>query len=205
MKPTPQRILDAAEQLFADNGYQATSLGDVADEVGMRSPSLYNHFKNKEALYHAVVDRLVTQFSQPFDELLASEVSVENVLVWEETMMRQHIANPNLAKLLTHAALSGDQQGPDLLEKIFGPIFESANSQTDVTSSPTSAGFVAQLPELRTLLVMSYVNLIVSYVTLAPLYSRILGKDLMSSESADKQVLLLRELSQSLLLDAGQS
>ena len=48
---TAERILDAAEDLFAEKGYRATSLGDVADRVGIRSPSLYNHFRNKEALY----------------------------------------------------------------------------------------------------------------------------------------------------------
>ncbi len=42
---TSDRILDAAEDIFAEKGYSATSLGDVADRVGIRSPSLYNHFK----------------------------------------------------------------------------------------------------------------------------------------------------------------
>ena len=56
-RTTPDRILDAAEDLFAENGYSATSLADVADRVGIRSPSLYNHFKNKEALYQAVLER----------------------------------------------------------------------------------------------------------------------------------------------------
>ncbi len=37
---TSERILDAAEDLFAEKGYSATSLGDVADRVGIRSPSL---------------------------------------------------------------------------------------------------------------------------------------------------------------------
>ena len=56
---TAERILDAAESLFAEKGYSATSLGDVADRVGIRSPSLYNHFRNKEALYEAVLERLL--------------------------------------------------------------------------------------------------------------------------------------------------
>ena len=64
---TADRILDAAEDLFAEKGFSATSLGDVADRVGIRSPSLYNHFRNKEALYQAVLERLLTDFSAPLE------------------------------------------------------------------------------------------------------------------------------------------
>ncbi len=70
-RSTAERILDAAEDLFAAKGYSATSLGDVADRVGIRSPSLYNHFRNKEALYQAVLERLITEFSQPLQEIAA--------------------------------------------------------------------------------------------------------------------------------------
>ena len=73
---TAERILDAAEDLFAEKGYSATSLGDVADRVGIRSPSLYNHFKNKEALYEAVLERLLVKFSAPLAELESGPVTV---------------------------------------------------------------------------------------------------------------------------------
>ena len=76
---TSDRILDAAEDLFAEKGYSATSLGDVADRVGIRSPSLYNHFKNKEALYEAVLERLLAVFSAPLEELNKRPVTNERV------------------------------------------------------------------------------------------------------------------------------
>ena len=80
---TAERILDAAEDLFAQKGYSATSLGDVADRVGIRSPSLYNHFRNKEALYEAVLERLLVEFSRPLMEMQeSSELSQERVLEW---------------------------------------------------------------------------------------------------------------------------
>src|SRR5689334_22852873 len=52
---TRQAILDAALELFADRGYFGTSLRDVAGAVGVRESALYNYFKNKEALFDALI------------------------------------------------------------------------------------------------------------------------------------------------------
>ena len=121
---TSDRILDAAEDLFAEKGYSATSLGDVADRVGIRSPSLYNHFKNKEALYEAVLERLLADFSAPLAELDRGPVTYERVFDWLETIVRQHHANPNLARLLQHAALSGGPHTNELIDRLFRPMFQ---------------------------------------------------------------------------------
>jgi AcrR family transcriptional regulator len=53
--PTRQRILDAALELFARQGYAATSVRELARAVGLRESSLYNHFAGKEAILHALV------------------------------------------------------------------------------------------------------------------------------------------------------
>lgn len=190
MKPTAERILDAAESLFAEKGYRASSLGDVADRVGIRTPSLYNHFKNKEALYQAVVRRLIQQFGQPFEELIQGPLDTDAVLRWEETMMRQHIANPNLARLLAHAALSGEHIGSELVEGLFRPLFERTRADND-----SEITFLRNKPQLRPWVVMAYVNLVMSYVTFAPLYGELLGEDPLSASAADKQVAFLQEFS----------
>ena len=54
---TRDRILDAAEKLFAENSYEGTTLREIAKGVGIREPSLYAHFANKDAIYGAVIDR----------------------------------------------------------------------------------------------------------------------------------------------------
>lgn len=56
---TPDRLMDAAMKLFAQHGFNATSVGAIEKEAGMapRSGALYQHFKGKQQLLEAAVDR----------------------------------------------------------------------------------------------------------------------------------------------------
>jgi len=56
---TRRELLEAAEALFAERGFQATRLDDVAERVGIRKPSILYHFADKRILYDAVLAELV--------------------------------------------------------------------------------------------------------------------------------------------------
>ena len=188
-RPTAERILDAAEDLFAERGYTATSLGDVADRVGIRSPSLYNHFRNKEALYTAVLERLLADFSAPIEELTVGEVTSQAVMDWLEVIVRKHHANPNLARLLQHAALSGGPQTTELIDRFFRPMFDPADNIAD-----EQLMFLDSEAGLQPWAVMAFNNLVMSYVTMAPMYGDLLGMDPFSEEALEKQLRLIRTL-----------
>ena len=52
--PAPRRrrqLLDVALRVFADRGYHATSMNDLAETAGVTKPVLYQHFRSKRALY----------------------------------------------------------------------------------------------------------------------------------------------------------
>ena len=53
---TKQKILDKALALFSSRGYDAVSVGEIAQAVGIKAPSLYNHFPSKQAIFDALVD-----------------------------------------------------------------------------------------------------------------------------------------------------
>lgn len=66
---TRQRILDAAKKLFAQKGYERTTIQDILDELeDLSKGAIYHHFKNKEAMLHALIDsdneRLLPQANQ---------------------------------------------------------------------------------------------------------------------------------------------
>lgn len=59
---TSELIKQHALQLFAQKGYYGTSLNDVASLVGIKKPSLYAHFKNKDDLYITILQELMNTF-----------------------------------------------------------------------------------------------------------------------------------------------
>ena len=66
---TKQRILDKALELFAAYGYDSVSVGDIAKAVGIKAPSLYNHFPSKQAIFDAIVESTAARYEADTDKI----------------------------------------------------------------------------------------------------------------------------------------
>ncbi|WP_299261227.1 TetR/AcrR family transcriptional regulator [uncultured Kushneria sp.] len=77
---TETRIKEIGLRLFAEQGYEATPLSAIAREVGIRTPSLYNHFTSKEALFLTLVEEVEAQMLGVIEQSLAGEDNVEKRL-----------------------------------------------------------------------------------------------------------------------------
>ena len=66
MMTTRDRILDETLTLFAENGYDGTSVEQIAEKVGIKAPSLYNHFKGKEDILNALIDMAEARYEESF-------------------------------------------------------------------------------------------------------------------------------------------
>ena len=69
-------LLEAACLLFAEHGYQATSMKDIASALGVRAPSLYNHVAAKQDILLAIMDRAM---DRAIDALAAALDGVTDV------------------------------------------------------------------------------------------------------------------------------
>ena len=119
------RILDAAMLVFRRHGFRRSSIEQAADAAGLTRQALYHHFKSKEALFRAVIERL-------YENALAAEIaaahaaekaggSLADILVAQLTgRLRQVIASfdgsPHIEELFSEHLV----QARDLYQKYAG-------------------------------------------------------------------------------------
>jgi TetR/AcrR family transcriptional regulator len=183
---TAARILDAAEAHFAQHGYDATSLADIADDVRIRAPSLYRHFASKRDLYVAVLERLLAPYFELLGRLLGVPADVTQADHNLVAVVRHYLETPRLAQLVQHAALSGDEELELLVEKWYRPLFRRAAELTP--SAPAQA----------LALVVAFHSMMSGYVTMAPLHARLTGRDPHGREAIAAQIELMRHLAREL-------
>jgi AcrR family transcriptional regulator len=94
-----QRILEAAERAFVRNGFHATTMQHVADEVGMSAGNLYRYFPSKEAIVEGLCERDQAELAQAFGELMADDRHIMEAM---RCGLRQHVLAkpPEKARLL---------------------------------------------------------------------------------------------------------
>ncbi len=187
--PSAARILDAAEARFAAAGYRATSLAEIADDVGIRAPSLYKHFDSKQSLYVAVMQRLLDPYFAMLGELLVPPADEADARTNLRTVALHYVQTPNLARLVQHAALAGGEEVDWLYERWLAPFFARAAALTD--GVPVLRG-AEPADVLR--LVVAFHAMMSGYVTLAPLHERVLGGDPLDGAHVDRYLTVLADL-----------
>ncbi|MDR7156826.1 AcrR family transcriptional regulator [Sphingobium xenophagum] len=76
---TRRAILGAALQEFAKKGFDAASIRDIADRLGIQHPLITYHYKTKDALWQAVAEQVVGEFREDFDAHTRSMVGMEPI------------------------------------------------------------------------------------------------------------------------------
>ena len=64
--PTKERILYAALNLFAEKGYDGVGVDLIAENAGVKGPSLYRHYKGKEDIFNSLIDLVISYYEEGF-------------------------------------------------------------------------------------------------------------------------------------------
>src|SRR3954471_2257518 len=125
MQPRRDEIIETALELLESEGSEALSMRRISDRVGIRAPSIYKHFPNKEALEAAMISvgfvRQAENFERAGRDLPALARSYR-------AFAREH---PHLYRLMTERPLDRGLLEPGVEARAAAPVIDAAGGDAD--------------------------------------------------------------------------
>ena len=197
---TADRILDAAMLAYGGRGYDATSLDDLAADLGIRKQSILYHFPSKDQLLDAAVDRGVGELTQVlWDVIATSDDGFDRVEAMVRGVFRLAMRRPELLGLLREVT----RLGPPVLNRATDALDPLIKGATEWLRSEMAEGRVRKSdPQLLAFSVYSTVMGVATEIEVL----RAVGVEPSAREAALRRRELLRFLRSALqpAADAGE-
>lgn len=118
-------ILEAAEVLFAEKGFDAVSMSAIASLANTSKPNIYHHFKNKHDLYLAVIKTAVRRSSALLDALEDSPGTfTERLTEFSSGQLNNILGHKRSTQLILRETLSeGSTHGQEITALVMGNVF----------------------------------------------------------------------------------
>ena len=120
-----ERILVAAESLFAEHGFDAVSMSAIGEAAGVSKANVFHHFTSKNELYVAVLRNACKAAVQHLDDLSRNEAPLtERLPQFARAHLENLLEHGQVARLMLRELLSDNpRQGQELAEKVYGEKF----------------------------------------------------------------------------------
>jgi len=199
---TALRIMDVAEDLFAIQGYDGTSLRQIADGAGIREPGLYNHFAGKQALYEAVLHRALNPMAEALAQHIDSASGLNDYTDLPSIMTDLLLAHPQMAALFQQAMQGdstsiGNQLVGSWLEKLFG---QGMHSLEEIGAPGVGAPGEPDRATLAINLIAMF-NLTTGYFLSQRAFASLASGDLQDPDNIARQKRLLRKIIRAMLIN----
>jgi AcrR family transcriptional regulator len=142
-------ILDAAETVFAQMGYEEATTNHIAAQAGISPGSLYQFFSNKEEIAQALATRYTEELRQAYDAIFSVEAASLPFTPWLnqviDTLMAFHFAHPAFHVLLSTPISSRVTSLVNALPQDLQSNFELGFERRAPTLSPTQRNLSATM------------------------------------------------------------
>lgn len=184
---TDGQILDAAELLFARHGLRGTRVREIAAAAGLNEATLYNYYKNKEALYEAVLERGIQPIVEVVRRTAAGANTLENIRDASQQIITRLQERPYVCQLLYLEAIADGEQLPRLAERWLRPFAQAITQEFGARGSAWQAQDLPQMIEL--LLHLSF-----GHFAIAPLMRELFGIDARNDERVERHIHFIERL-----------
>jgi TetR/AcrR family transcriptional regulator len=121
------RIIDAAQAIFARDGFAGAKMQEIADKVGIQRPSLFYHFKNKEALFVAAHEQVFARIEPLYRESLVPHgdpfVQLDRLTRAVLEVMREE---PDFARMVARTAVDRHPSAVTVVRTYIQPLIDLA-------------------------------------------------------------------------------
>ena len=179
---TRDQILLEARHCFAEQGFDGTSLNDIAAGVGIRKPSLLHHFASKEAIYREVFETSLSDLIVR----LESAGDAQGKAPWEKM---EHVldmafdwmaASPEFVRMMRREALDGQGHLGYDLGAVLKPLFDRA---VEFFDREMGAGTFRKHDSEQ--LILTAIGALLGYFSDVPFLRGVLGRDPLDSDSLE--------------------
>jgi TetR/AcrR family transcriptional regulator len=136
-----EQILEAALDVFSQNGFKGATIDQIAEVAGMSKPNLLYYFRTKEAMHRALIERVLDTWLDPlraFDAEGNPESEIRSYIRRKLEMARDY---PRESRLFANEVLRG---APLIEDELKGPLKELVDEKAEVIRAWAKAGKIAK-------------------------------------------------------------
>ncbi len=136
------RILEAALDVFSENGFRGSTIDQIAAAAGMSKPNLLYYFKNKQDIHQTLISRLLDVWLAPLEELNEAGDPVTEITSYVRRKLEMSQNYPRESRLFANEILQG---APHIQAKLDGELKELVDREAAIIKRWISDGKIAKL------------------------------------------------------------
>ena len=180
---TKEQIMEVAGEHFSQYGYESTSLETIAKACDISKPAIYYHFKDKAALYEAVLLRRLSELSKTIEENTKFQTPEENLIAYIRTFGDYLIKTPCFSAIFAREIANDAKSMP---KSCVIELSKTLKRLTSILEEGQKRGvFECENPFMIQMMV---VNTLTSFITTKSLRKRVFDVLGESNEAIDPDI-----------------